>query len=76
MKGDARSVEEAIHLLHAPNDMSDRRLQSAFSKFEKDRLPQLQDSNPTLRLSQVKQLLKKDWKKSPDNPSNHFGALK
>ena len=77
-KGDARSVEEAIQLMQAAGtpESSERRLQAAFSKYERDRLPQLQEANPTLRLSQVKQLLKKEWKRSPDNPANQFGALK
>ena len=28
------------------------------------------EQNPTLRLSQLKQILKKEWMKSPENPLN------
>ncbi|CAF4437202.1 unnamed protein product, partial [Rotaria magnacalcarata] len=30
----------------------------------------LKQEHPTLRMSQLKQLLKKEWMKSPDNPFN------
>lgn len=33
-------------------------------------LPRLKEEHPTFRLSQLKQLLKKEWQKSPDNPLN------
>jgi hypothetical protein len=34
------------------------------------RLPQLKQENPNMRLSQLKQALRKEWMKSPDNPLN------
>ena len=76
---DARSVEEAILALkRSPSPMAtiERKTQAAFSKFEKENLPRLRDSNPTLRMSQVKQLLKKEWMRSAENPSNQLGACK
>ena len=45
-------------------------MKAAFEEFEKVRLPQLKTENPTLRLSQLKQLLRKEWMKSPENPLN------
>lgn len=33
-------------------------------------LPRLREEYPTYRLSQLKQVLKKQWQKSPDNPLN------
>ena len=38
--------------------------------FEEKRLPQLKSEHPTFRLSQLKQLLRKEWMKSPENPLN------
>ncbi len=45
-------------------------MKAAYEEFEKLRLPQLKEENPNLRLSQLKQLLRKEWMKSPDNPFN------
>ncbi len=48
----------------------ERRLKAAYNAFEELNLPRLKLENPNLRLSQLKQLLKKDWMKSPENPLN------
>ncbi|KAJ3077950.1 hypothetical protein HDU99_000860 [Rhizoclosmatium hyalinum] len=48
----------------------ERRMKSAWAAFEERELPILKAENPTLRLSQLKQLLQKKWKKSPENPMN------
>ena len=48
----------------------ERRMKAAYALFEEKNLPILKAENPNLRLSQLKQLLKKDWMKSPDNPLN------
>ncbi len=45
-------------------------MKAAYSAFEERRLPQLKQENPTLRLSQLKQMLHKEWAKSPENPLN------
>lgn len=71
----ARNVDEALHVLAdsaAPADDKhpEKRLKAAYAAFEDQRLPQLKDEHPTLRLSQLKQLLKKEWQKSPQNPLN------
>jgi len=34
------------------------------------RLPELKQEYPTFRLSQLKQLLRKEWMKHPNNPLN------
>lgn len=46
----------------------ERRMKAAFTAFEERELPRLKAENPNLRMSQLKQLLKKEWMKSPDNP--------
>lgn len=48
----------------------ERRMRAAFTAFEEAQLPRLKQENPNMRLSQLKQLLKKEWLRSPDNPMN------
>jgi hypothetical protein len=48
----------------------EKRVKAAFKEYEDINLPRLKAENPNLRLSQLKQMLKKDWMKSPDNPLN------
>lgn len=48
----------------------EKRMKAAYLQFEEQNLPVLKKENPNLRLSQLKQMLKKDWMKSPDNPVN------
>ncbi|VDK44774.1 unnamed protein product [Anisakis simplex] len=70
----ARSVTEAIQLLSTDGDSVDRhpekRMKAAYLAFEERLMPRLKEEHPTFRLSQLKQLLKKEWQKSPDNPLN------
>ena len=48
----------------------EKRMKAAFEDFEKVRLPELKAENPSLRLSQLKQMLRKEWQKHPNNPVN------
>lgn len=52
----------------------ERRAKVAYDAFEKQRLPELKAENPNLRLSQLKQMIRKDWMKSPENPLNQIQA--
>jgi len=75
IEGEARDVEEALQVLSdkptAAVDMHpEKRVKAAFAAFEDRRLPELKTENPNLRLSQLKQMLKKEWQKSPENPMN------
>jgi len=75
IEGDAHGVDEAIDILSKSSgpavDMHpEKRVKAAYAAFEDVRLPQLKTENPNLRLSQLKQMLKKEWQKSPDNPLN------
>lgn len=45
-------------------------MKAAYEDFEKLRLPQLKTENPNMRLSQLKQMLRKEWQKHPNNPLN------
>ncbi|CAJ0578371.1 unnamed protein product, partial [Mesorhabditis spiculigera] len=70
----ARNVEEAIAVLGDnepdPEKHPEKRLRAAYQKYEEVRLPELKKENPTYRMTQLKQVLWKEWKKSPQNPLN------
>ena len=76
---DARSVEEAITVLGgaaAVEKHPEKRVKAAYAAYEERELPRLKAENPNLRLSQLKQILRKDWMKSPENPLNqHFQSF-
>ena len=42
----------------------ERRLKAAYAAYEEERLPQLKAEHPNMRLSQLKQLLWKEWLKA------------
>lgn len=48
----------------------EKRVKAAYLSFEERMMPIIKEQNPTLRLSQLKQVLKKEWMKSPENPLN------
>lgn len=48
----------------------ERRVKAAYNAFEEARLSILKAENPSLRLTQLKQKIFEEWKKSPDNPMN------
>lgn len=70
----ARTIDEAVSLLSVREPELDmhpeKRMKAAYLAFEEKYLLILKQENPNLRLSQLKQLLKKDWSKSPENPLN------
>ncbi|KAM8887990.1 coiled-coil domain-containing protein 124 [Synchiropus picturatus] len=71
---EARSVEDAIAVLSVgPEDLDrhpERRMKAAFTAYEEANMPRIKMENPNMRLSQLKQLLKKEWMKAPENPLN------
>ncbi|XP_054277722.1 coiled-coil domain-containing protein 124 [Macrosteles quadrilineatus] len=71
---EARTVDEAINLLSSKDVDVDKhpekRMKAAFTAFEEVNMPRIKQENPTLRLSQLKQILRKEWMKSPENPLN------
>lgn len=48
----------------------EKRLKAAFTAFEDANMPRIKSENPTLRMSQLKQILRKEWMKSSENPLN------
>ena len=71
---EARTVDEAIAVLgdgkEAMEKHPERRVKAAYAAYEERELPRLKEENPNLRMSQLKQLLRKEWMKSPENPMN------
>lgn len=72
----ASNLDDAIAVLRLTDSSPsvdkhpEKRMKACYEEFESARLPQLKAENPNLRLSQLKQMLRKEWQKSPDNPLN------
>lgn len=70
----ATSVDQAIAVLSVKDIEEDKhpekRMKAAFKAFETENMNRIKLDNPTLKLSQWKQLLQKEWVKSPNNPMN------
>jgi len=70
----ARSVGEAIEVLGGKPSKEDKhpekRLQAAYKAFEERMMPRVKEENKSMRLSQWKQIIWKEWTKSPENPLN------
>jgi hypothetical protein len=71
---EAHSLEAAIDTLHLDKAKAQKhplkRLKAAFKEFQDKNLPLLKTENPSLKLSQLKELLWKMWQKAPENPLN------
>lgn len=70
----ATNIDEAIAVLRVQDVDDDKhpekRMKAAYKAFEAENLNRIKLENPTLKLSQWKQLLQKEWNKSPSNPFN------
>jgi len=71
----ASSVTEAIKVLSVNSSEKvdkhpEKRMKAAYTEFEEKRLPELKAENKSLKLSQMKQMIFKEWQKHPDNPMN------
>jgi len=75
----ASNLDDAISLLEATALDTDRmalerhperRVKAAYALFIQLEMPILKLENPGLRLSQLRQLLKRKWEKAPSNPYN------
>ncbi|XP_046404027.1 coiled-coil domain-containing protein 124 [Ischnura elegans] len=73
---EARTVDEALSILSVKDPEIDRhperRMKAAYAAFEEANLPRLKAEYSNMRLSQIKQMLRKEWMKSPDNPMNQL----
>merc|ERR1739838_845133 len=52
----------------------EKRVRASYKKYEEYHMKFLKEENPSLRQSQLRQLLKKEWVKSPENPLNQQHA--
>ncbi|KAF5094996.1 hypothetical protein D0Z03_001932 [Geotrichum reessii] len=81
----ASGIDNALDLLSLTNEKSvgtgnskadgidrhpERRFKAAYAAFEESRLPQLKEEHPGLRQNQMKELIRKEFEKSPLNPFN------
>jgi Coiled-coil domain-containing protein 124 /Oxs1 len=70
----ATNIDEAIAVLSVSETDEDRhpekRMKAAFKAYEETQLPFIKAENPSLKLSQLKQIIFKNWQKSPENPMN------
>lgn len=48
----------------------EKRVKAAYAVFEERRLPELRVEHPGLRLTQMKEMIRKEFGKSPENPMN------
>ncbi|PRP87425.1 hypothetical protein PROFUN_00636 [Planoprotostelium fungivorum] len=71
---EGRTIDDAISGLSTKDESDDKhpekRLKAAFTAYEKNNMPMLRSDNPGLKQSQLKELLWKNWQKSPENPLN------
>jgi hypothetical protein len=70
----ASNIDDAIAVLKVTDAEEDRhpekRMKAAFKAYEDAQLPIVKAENPSLKLSQIKQMIFKNWQKSPENPLN------
>ena len=50
----------------------ERRMKAAWAAYEQKHLQRIKQENPSLRLSQLKEMLRKEFNKSPENPMNQI----
>lgn len=75
---EARNIDDAITALSLTSSRSgkpvdahpEKRVKSAYKEFEESRYPVLKAENPSLKMSGIRQMIKKEWKKSALNPMN------
>lgn len=73
----ATTVDQAISLLqmkeHYEKDRNpEKRMKAAFKAYEEVQLPIAKSQYPSLKLSQLKQIIFKEWQKSAENPLNEI----
>lgn len=78
----ASNLDDAIFLLHVDDSKAqasatlerhpERRVKAAYAAYKQKMLPILKEENPSLRLTQLEEILYKQWQKSPDNPFNQM----
>ena len=78
----ASGLDDALELLTVSTENNtekldkhpERRVKAALAAYTEKRMPELRKENPGLKLSQLNEVLYKEWKKSPENPMNQVHA--
>ncbi|KAL1375350.1 hypothetical protein pipiens_004684 [Culex pipiens pipiens] len=74
----AQTIDQALAVLAVKDGGDDKhpekRMKAAYKAFEEEQLAILKQEHPSLKLSQLKQMIFKDWQKSPQNPLNQAKA--
>uniref|UniRef100_A0A182JV71 Coiled-coil domain-containing protein n=1 Tax=Anopheles christyi TaxID=43041 RepID=A0A182JV71_9DIPT len=72
----AQTIDQAIAVLSVGDSSADRhpekRMKAAYKAYEEEELKRLKLENPSLKLSQLKQMIFKNWQKAPENPLNQI----
>ena len=66
---DALDITAGTHLKEIDRH-PERRVKAAYASYEERRLPALKIEHPGLRMTQMKEMLRKEFDKSPENPMN------
>uniref|UniRef100_A0A182QWW3 HMG box domain-containing protein n=1 Tax=Anopheles farauti TaxID=69004 RepID=A0A182QWW3_9DIPT len=70
----AQTIDQAIAVLSMGDSSTDRhpekRMKAAYKAYEEEELKRLKQEHPSLKLSQLKQMIFKNWQKAPENPMN------
>ncbi|XP_052866545.1 coiled-coil domain-containing protein 124 isoform X2 [Anopheles cruzii] len=72
----AQTIDQAIAVLSVGEAGADRhpekRMKAAYKAYEEEQLVRLKQDYPSLKLSQLKQMVFKNWQKAPENPMNQI----
>ncbi|XP_063705318.1 coiled-coil domain-containing protein 124 [Culicoides brevitarsis] len=72
----ATNIDEALAVLSSGDTGDDKhpekRMKAAYKAYEDAQLTRMKADNPSLKLSQLKQIIFKNWQKSPENPMNQL----
>jgi len=67
----ASGINEVLEKLDPKVDKHpENRMKAAFNEYVELQLPVLKNENPGLKRSQLMEIIKKNWKKAPENPFN------
>lgn len=71
----ASNIDDAISVLKLKDDTDidkhpEKRMKAAYKAFVNENLPRMKQEYPSMRMSQWKQILFKEWAKAPQNPFN------
>mmetsp|Transcript_27998 Transcript_27998/g.65821 ORF Transcript_27998/g.65821 Transcript_27998/m.65821 type:complete len:249 (-) Transcript_27998:96-842(-) len=69
---DASGIDGALQALNLSDNTQASSAKGLFKAYEQRILPQMKEDYPGLKLSQYKEKIFQNWKKSPENPANQL----